>query len=384
MPAPRRGLDPNSDVLALLALGALALVSLSLAGRPRAADAPLPNTRLRPAPSGGASRCIAGPDAADIARMAEAGRGREAEAPHEIPPAGWKDVLWRTWNEFLGDHVLTQAAAVTFYVTLAVFPAIAAMVSIYGLFADRATVAAHVASLDWILPGGALDVLGAQVTRVAEKGNSTLSLAFALSLVLSLWSANAGIKAMFEALNVVYEEDEKRSLVMLNLESLVFTLAGIVFAAVSIATVVALPIVLDRLWLGPWTETLIRLGRWPILFAVVATLLAFLYRFGPSRRRAKWRWVSWGSALASVLWVVLSMGFSYYAAHFGRFDETYGSLGAAIAFMTWVWLSVTVVLIGAELNSELEHQTARDSTEGRPRPLGRRGAEMADTIGQGV
>ena len=384
MPGARRVLPFDRETVALAALGSLALLTVLVGQTEPRADAPKPRTRLRPSPSGGAARCIAGPDVGDIERASDPGRGREATRPSEIPARGWRDILWRTWNEFLTDHVLTQAAAVTFYVTLAVFPGIAAMVSIYGLVADRATIAGHVASLGFVLPSGVLDVIGAQVERVASHGNSTLSLAFLTGLGFSLWSANAGIKAMFEALNVVYEEDEKRSLVMLNVESLIFTLAGIVFAALSLAAVVALPIVLDRLWLGPWTEALIRIARWPILFAVVALLLAFLYRYGPSRRQPKWRWVTWGSAVASVGWVGLSMAFSYYAAHFGRFDETYGSLGAAIAFMTWVWLSATVVLVGAELNSEIEHQTARDSTEGRGRPLGTRGAEMADTIGERV
>jgi membrane protein len=231
------------------------------------------------------------------------------------------------------------------------------------------------------LPGGALDIISEQVKRITSKGNATLGFTFFSGLAVSLWSANAGIKAIFDALNVAYEEKERRNFIMLNLWSLGFTLGAIVFLALAISSVVIIPVVLNFFGLGGVADWLVWIGRWPALLLITLAALAVLYRYGPSRDEPKWRWVTPGGFLAAFGWLAFSMLFSWYVSSFGNYNETYGSLGAAIGFMTWIWLSVTIVLVGAELNAEIEHQTAEDTTKGPAQPLGSRDARVADTIG---
>ncbi|ANY83918.1 hypothetical protein BB934_36025 (plasmid) [Microvirga ossetica] len=323
----------------------------------------------------------AGPPASPAAAAGEKERGREADTPTQIPTLGWKDILWRTWEEFGQDRIMAVAAGVTYYALLAIFPAIAALVSVYGLVADPATIQEHLNALAGVLPGGALDIIRDQVIRIASQGGGTLGFSFLVGLVLSLWSANAGMKAVIDALNIVYDEEEKRGFVQLNLQSLAFTLGAIAFILLALAAIVVLPIVLDFMGLGSGVEWLLALARWPILLVVVVAGLAMLYRYGPSRDQAEWKWVTPGGLVAAVLWLVVSMLFSWYVANFGSYNETYGSLGAVIGFMTWIWISGIVVLVGAEINAEMEHQTAKDSTVGPDRPMGERGATMADTVG---
>ena len=217
---------------------------------------------------------------------------------------------------------------------------------------------------------------------LATQDSAALSFAFIFGLLFALWSANNGIKTLFEALNVAYDETEKRSFVWLNVVSFLFTLGAIVIGILFIVCVGVVPAVLAFAGLGGAEETLIALLRWPILIVVSSAAISVLYRYGPSRERAKWRWVTWGSALASVAWLVASILFSWYLANFADYNATYGSLGAVIGFMLWTWLSVVILLAGAELNAELEHQTARDSTTGAELPMGVRGATMADTLGR--
>jgi membrane protein len=312
----------------------------------------------------------------------EENRGRAARAPHELPRRGWTDVLWRTWEEAGKDRLLSVAAGVTFYVLLALFPAIAAFVSIYGLVADSGTVATHVGALSAMLPGGAVEIVGEQVDRIAGQETRTLGFAFASSVLLSLWSANAGMKALIDALNIVYEEDEKRSFLRLTLVSLAFTIGAMLFLVAALGVIIAVPVVLQAAGLGETVGFLVGLARWPLLLVAVAFALSVAYRYGPSREEPRWRWVTPGGLAAAVLWVVASLLFNWYAANFGSYNETYGSLGAAIVFMTWIWISTAVVLLGGELNAELEHQTAADSTSGPPRAIGRRGARMADTVAE--
>jgi len=312
----------------------------------------------------------------------EGGRGRLAAAPSDIPARGWKDVLLRVYKNVGTDRIVLVAAGVTFYSLLAIFPAIAALVALYGLFADPATIAGHLDSLAGLLPGGALDVMREQMQRVAAQGPGKLGLTFVAGLAVSLWSANAGIKSVFDALNLVYNEEEKRGLVKLNLVSLCFTAVAIVLVLIAIAAMVVVPAALAYLGLaGDATATLVKILRWPILLAIIALALAVLYRYGPSRFRPQWRWITWGSAFAAIAWLAFSILFSWYAANFASYNATYGSLGAVIGFMVWIWLSTVVILLGAELDAEAEHQTVRDTTTGRPKPLGARGATMADTIG---
>ena len=311
----------------------------------------------------------------------QAGRGRSATTPSDVPARGWKDICLRIWKNIGKDRVIVVAAGVTFYSVLSLFPAIAALVALYGLFADPTTITSHLDSIAGLVPGGAIEVIRDQITRVASQGRTTLGLTFVAGLLASLWSANAGIKSLFDALNLVYNEPEKRSFISLNIISLTFTVLAIVFALVAIGTMVVVPIVLNFLGLAGATELVIKIARWPALFIIVSMAFAFLYRYGPSREKPRWRWITWGSTAAAVSWLVVSILFSWYAENFGSYNKTYGSLGAIIGFMFWIWLSIIVVLIGAELNAETEHQTVRDTTTGRPKPMGARGATMADTVG---
>lgn len=308
-------------------------------------------------------------------------RGRGAEFPSDIPAKGWKDIALRTYAN-IGEHrILALAAGVTYYSILAIFPALAALVAVYGLFSDPAGIAKHLDELSSVAPGGAIEVAREQLTRVSSKGSQTLGLAFVIGLVVSLWSANAAMKSLFDTLNIIYGEREKRSFVKLNAISLAFTVAGIAFILAALGAVVIVPVVLNYLWLSNAADLLIRIARWPVMFAALAFALACIYRFGPSREAPRWRWITWGSTAATVVWLAASALFSWYAANFGQFNQTYGSLGAAVGFMTWLWISAIVLLLGAELDAEMEHQTAFDTTTGAPKPIGTRGARMADTLG---
>lgn len=310
-----------------------------------------------------------------------ADRGRHATSPTEIPAKGWKDILYRVYAN-IGDHrVLALAAGMTYYCILAIFPALAALVAIYGMFTDPGTIAKHLDDIAGFVPAGAIDVAREQLTRVTSKGNQTLGLTFLGGLVVSLWSANAAMKSLFDTLNIVYGEQEKRGFFKLNAVSLSFTAAGIVFVLSALAAVVALPVALKYLHLSNLSDLIIRVARWPAMFIALALAISCIYRFGPSRAAPRWQWITWGGSAATLLWLAASGLFSWYAASFGTFNETYGSLGAVIGFMTWLWISAIVILLGAELNAEMEHQTARDTTTGTPKPLGARRAKMADTVG---
>jgi membrane protein len=278
--------------------------------------------------------------------------------------------------------LLAVAAGVVFYALLALFPAVTAFVSFYGLFAKASTINDHLSVAASLMPTGAFGIVKDQVARVLAKGDVKLGFAFAFGLGLSLWSANAGMKAIIDALNVVYEETEHRGFIKLNLVSLAFTVGALGAMLVALGCVVVFPLVMSEIGLGRLTEILIRVARWPFLITGAILGLAVLYRYGPSRREPKWRWLSVGSVLAAITWMGGSALLSWYLENFANYDATYGSLGAAIGMMIWMWMSSIVVLFGAQLNSEIEHQTARDTTVGHEKPLGARGATMADTVGE--
>jgi membrane protein len=310
--------------------------------------------------------------------VAEDAVGADARSPSEIPPRGWWLVAKRAAAGFNEDRVMTEAAGVTFYVLLALFPALASFISIYGLFADPSKLTDQLQNLGDIVPGGGLDLIRAQVMSLTSSSNQALGFGALVGLATSLWSANAGMKSLFGALNVVYHEKEKRSYLKFTLEAFAFTLGAIAFIILALFAVVAIPVMLNFVGLSSIADTLLRVARWPVMLIVVSMVFSLIYRFGPSRNRAKWQWVSWGGAFAAVFWVIASLAFSFYVANFGNYNKTYGTLGAAIGFMTWIWISTMVVLMGAELNAELERQTGRDSTVGAEKPPGIRGAYMAD------
>ncbi len=324
---------------------------------------------------------VDGKDSAPPSAAAEPARGREAVTPHHIPFRGWADVVWRSVEAVIADRLMSVAAGVAFFTLLATFPAIAALVSLYGLFADTATISQHLATLSFFLPPAGVEIIGEQASRVAAKSGSTLGLTFLVSLLVALWSANAAMKAMFEALGVVYGEREKRSIVAFNLQTLMFTLGAIILTALAVGSLVVLPLVLGTFGVATTAERTLQIIRWPLLLVILLASLNLLYRYGPSRREARWRWISIGSVVAALGWVATSAAFSWYLSALTNFNETYGSLATVIAFMIWLWLSVFVVLFGGEINAEAERQTARDTTTGPELPLGQRGAVVADTIG---
>ena len=354
----------------VLALSVIAVVRGGPAGQTRPATGAF-----------GTTRSTDEPRHVQHERAQQRGRGRDATAPWQIPWSGWKDIFWRTYQQFGEDRLLAVAAGVVFYGLLALFPAITALVSLYGLFTNASTISQHISLVAGLLPAGGLEILEEQVSRITSKGDTKLGFASLFGLGLTLWSANAGMKAIIDALNVIYDEKEKRGFIKLNLISLTLTLGGMLAILLAIGAIVVLPLLLSFVGLGGISETLLRALRWPALLVVVILGLAVLYRFGPSRDEARWQWLSVGSVFAAITWLASSALLSWYLENFADYDATYGSLGAAIGLMMWMWLSAIVILFGAELNSEIEHQTARDSTVGLEKPLGERGAAMADTVG---
>ncbi|NNM73579.1 YihY/virulence factor BrkB family protein [Enterovirga aerilata] len=326
-------------------------------------------------------RDTAEPSPEDFARAREPGRGRQAEEPRDIPPLGWRDIFWRVLYAIPEDRILATGGSVAFFTLLAVFPAVAVVVSLYGLFADARTIGDHLVLLAGILPAGVLDLIREQIIAITTKQTPALSFAFGVSLVVALWSANSGMGALFDALNVVYGERERRSLLRFYGTTFLFTLGAVFFAIAAVGAVVVLPVVLKFIGYQGSAELILSVARWPVLLLVVMLGLAAIYRFGPSRRAPRWQWVSVGSIAAALLWIGGSMIFSWYVASFDSYNKTYGSLGAAVGFMVWIWLSVVIVLVGGEINAEMEHQTARDTTAGPEKPLGARGATMADHVG---
>ena len=354
------------DVLATVGLIAIAVAVEQIA--PRESPAPFPGKS---------------DDARSFASLQAEGedRGRQATTPSESPAKGWKDILLRVYSNISKHRILALAAGMTYYSILAIFPAIAALVAIYGLFSDPVTIGKHLAQLAGFLPGGAIDVAGEQLTRLTSKGTGTLGIAFLIGLAISLWSANAAMKSLCDTLNIVHGEEEKRGFLKLNALSLGFTIGGILFLVMALGSIVVVPVILNYLGLSNVGDLLLRIGRWPAMFVVLTLALALIYRYGPSRETAQWRWITWGSAIAALLWLAVSGLFSWYATNFGKFNETYGSLGAVIGFMTWLWISAITILLGAEIDAEMEHQTAQDTTTGVPKPLGARGARVPDTVG---
>jgi len=316
-----------------------------------------------------------------MATEAQAARGRAADTPRQIPAAGWRDVLWRTKGEMSRDNLSLVAAGVAFYALLAIFPAIAAIVSIYGLVADPQTVEQQLAAISHVLPEQARSIIEEQLTRVTSGASTALGFGAILGLLLTIWSANKGTQSLITALNIVYDEEEKRGFVRLTLISLGLTLGILLFLIVCIAAIAVMPALFGNLGLPEDIRQLASWLRWPILGLAFVIGLAVFYRFAPSRDAPRWRWVSWGAVAATVLWLIGSALFSWYVSSFGSYNETYGSIGAVVVLMMWFWLSALIVLLGAELNAEMEHQTGRDTTRGRGQPLGERGAYVADTVG---
>jgi len=288
--------------------------------------------------------------------------GAQTTGPRKInwvslPWAAWKHILWRVYERANDDRLLATAAGVVFFGLLAIFPAVTALVSSYGLFTDPGTISDNLQSLALMLPEGSFQIVQDQIARVLAKGNAALGGTFLFGLALALWSANAGVKAIIDALNVVYEVRETRSFLKLNLLSLAFTTGGIVALLLMVGAVVAFPLLFDHLGLPSGIGFIVGLARWPLLIVVLLVALSLLYRFGPSRDATRWEWLGAGTLAAALLWIGGSAALSWYLSNFGNYNATYGSLGAAIGLMMWMWVSTTIVLFGAALNSEIERHT---------------------------
>jgi membrane protein len=309
------------------------------------------------------------------------GRGREASRPQDIPPSGWKDILWRVKDQVKKDRLSIIAAGVAFYGLLAIFPALIALVALYGLVFDPRQVQEQVSALSGVLPPDAAEILLRQLNDLTTRDTKALGFGAIGGLLLALWSASAGMRTLMEALNVAYNEEEKRGFFRFYGTALLLTLASILGTMLAIVLVVAIPAVLTFLGLDDTLRWVISIAAWPILILMMMIGLAVIFRYGPSRREPRWRWVSWGAFVATVLWIIGSLLFSFYVAKFGNYNETYGAVGAIVILLMWFLLSAYAVLIGAELNAEMERQTRKDTTEGGEKPLGQRGAYAADTVG---
>lgn len=308
--------------------------------------------------------------------------GRHADSPGEIPWRGWKAVLRRTFIQMLTDRVSLVAAGCAFYATLALFPAISMLISIYGLLLDPATVEPQLEILRDLLPPSAWQLISERVHMLALQPPASLGLNLVFSSAFALWSSAAGTKAIIAALNLAYGERERRSLLKFQLSAFAITLVAIISAVVGLALLVGLPAVLGVLGITAHQKALLRVASFALLVVAVLVGLSLLYRYGPSRERPRWHWVTPGSIAATVLWVSVSALFSFYVATFATYDATYGPLGTVVGVLMWFYVTVYAVLLGAELNAELELQTARDSTDGPPRPMGARGAYVADHVAE--
>jgi membrane protein len=307
-------------------------------------------------PDSRSERSLTSPLAPKPAKKDEVVGGATAGSAWVLFRADWGAVLRRIYQKMNDNRLLAVAAGVVFYGLLALFPTITAFVSLYGLVADPSTVHERLSLIAGILPQGALDILNEQLTRLTAHRSSALSIGFVGGLLFALWSANAGSKAIMDGLNVAYEETEKRTFVRLNLVALAFTLGAIFALVLALGAVVVAPIIFSHLGLGSALDTLVRIARWPVLLALVILGLTLLYRYGPSLSDPQWTWLFPGNVSAAIVWLAASAIFSWYIANFGNYDATYGSLGAAIGMMTWMWISTIVVLLGAELNAELERE----------------------------
>ena len=335
------------------------------------------------APGGLGAAAGGGPGAShetDPDAVTNGNHGRQADVPQEIPPKGWKDIAKRTAKEVKQDQVPLLGAGVAFYALLSLFPAIIAGVSIYGLVANPATVRDQINRLTEMLSPETAAIIGTQLKQVTSGAGGALGVATVIGILTALWSASSGMKALVTGVNLAYDETESRMFVKLRGLSIVLTLGAMVLMGLALALIVGFPALADS-WPTPLRWTVGGL-RWVLLAALLIGALAVLYRYAPDRDEPKWTWVSWGSGIATLLWILASIGFSIYANSFGNYNKTYGALAGVIILMFWLYLTAVIVLVGAELNTEMELQTAKDTTAGPTRPMGERDAHAADHVAE--
>jgi len=312
----------------------------------------------------------------------ESQRGRNAEHPADIPSRGWFDVLWRAWGEVGETNMFLIAGGVTYALLLALFPGLAALVSLYGLVFDPAQIEQQFGAVSAILPTQTQQLLGQQLHSLVSASSGALGFGAVAGSLLTLWSASRGMSGIITAMNIAYEEKERRGLFKLNLIALGLTLGLLIGGIIVITLIGVLPAAVQLLAVGRGTKWLLFLVQWPLLVVLMMFGLAVLYRYAPDRDKPQWRWVSSGAIAATILWIIGSIGFTVYVANFNSYDKTYGSLGGVVVLLTWLYLSALAVLFGAVINAQSEKQTRKDSTEGPPREMGQRDAHAADTLGE--
>ncbi|HUK61540.1 MAG TPA: YihY/virulence factor BrkB family protein [Stellaceae bacterium] len=316
------------------------------------------------------------PSEADLAHA------RDATWPSHITARGWRDIALRVLDSISRTNLSLVAAGLAFFAFLAIPAALTALVALYGLVFDPGAVGRQIAAMRVIVPADAIGVISGELTQITSSSGSKLSFALGVSVVIALWTARSGTSSLMSGLNIVYEEPEKRSLFRFYLDALMLTACGTIFAILAVALVAVLPAAIALLPLGDYTKAVAAVARWPILLVLVTLSFAAVYRYAPCRRQPRWRWVSWGAVIATLLWLGGSALFSLYVSNFASYNKTYGSLGAVVALLMWLYVSCFCVLLGGTINAEMEHQTARDSTIGAPKPIGKRRATMADTLGE--
>jgi membrane protein len=306
--------------------------------------------------------------------------GKDAEKPTEIPPRGWWQVVRRAFKESSADNVPILAAGVAFFAFLAIFPAMIAAITLYGIFADPETVAAQVRDLSAALPEQAQPILADQLQSVASASGGALGIGLVVSLLAAVWSASSGTGNLLKAINIAYDEDESRGFLKVRGIALALTLGAIVFLLLTLALVAVVPVVLNVLPLGQVGTILAQVLRWVLLVALVVAALAVTYRIAPDRDQPRFSWVTTGSLVATVLWIIGSVAFSLYVNNFGSYNKTYGAIAGVVVLMLWLYLTSYIVLLGAEINAESERQTRADTTRGASAPMGERGAAAADEL----
>ncbi|MGH3767101.1 MAG: YihY/virulence factor BrkB family protein [Pseudonocardiaceae bacterium] len=306
--------------------------------------------------------------------------GAQADSPTQISVPGWRQVLRRAIRASQEHNIPLLAAGVAFFGFLALFPALIALVTLVGLVADPAQITQQVQSFAGGLPQESSRLISAQLTAVTQSSGGALPVGLVISLLAALWSASSGTSNLMTAVNIAYEEQETRGFLKLRAVALLLTLGTVVFLVLTLALIAVVPVMLHAVPLGPLGTALAQLVRWTLLVALIMVGLAVLYRVAPDRTSPKFRWVSVGSAVAALLWLLGSAGFSVYINFFGNYNKTYGALAGVIVLLLWLFLTSYIVLLGAEINAQAECQTARDSTIGESKPLGQRGAVVADNV----
>jgi len=306
--------------------------------------------------------------------------GTDADRPSEIPPRGWLQIVKRAWQESKDDNVSLLAAGVAFFGFLALFPALVAALTIYGLLVTPAKASAQVDEYASALPSEARQVLADQLRSITENSDRSLGISLVVAVLLALWSASGGVGNLMKAINIAYDEREKRGFVKQKALALMLTFGAVLFMLLTLGLVAVVPAVLDQFSLDVVGRVLAQVVRWAALVLAVIVALAILYRVAPDRDAPRFRWVSLGAIVATVLWALGSVGFSLYVSNFGNYNKTYGAVAGVAVLMLWLYLTCYIVLLGAEINAESEQQTARDSTKGPERPLGQRGAVKADSM----